>query len=401
MAVATRESPGRGDLDFSLFVTLMVHCVVVHAVVSLARVTITYRTIELGLSIVWLGAIATGFSLVPIFAAVGLGRFIDRGHDCMAARIGAGFMVLACVGLWLWPDSAVQLFVWSVILGIGQLFSMAAQQVIAVRCAGPRTREWVFGNFMVAIGVGQGLGPAVLSLFGGPAALPPTHVLFTFALGGAILAQLIAFALQPAPRVKAKPGADTRVPLEKLLRTPGMFAALWASVITVTAFELLVIYLPLLGTERSIDTRDIGLLLAVRSLITILSRTFYVRLIEMFGRVQLMLICLLTGAAAFALMALPTPLAVTYAAVGAIGFGLGFSATLTFSEVVLIAPHDARATALSLRITGNRIGQVLLPFLGSFLATVAGAGGVLIVTGVMLAASGIAVRISLRDHGEE
>jgi len=68
---------------------------------------------------------------------------------------------------------------------------------------------------------------------------------------------------------------------------------------------------------------------------------------------------------------------------------------------VLIAPHGARATALSLRITGNRIGQVLLPFLGSFLATVAGAGGVLIVTGVMLAASGIAVRISLRDHGEE
>ena len=48
-----------------------------------------------------------------------------------------------------------------------------------------------------------------------------------------------------------------------------MFAALWASVITVTAFELLVIYLPLLGTERHIDTRDIGLLLAVRSLISI------------------------------------------------------------------------------------------------------------------------------------
>ena len=254
---------------------------------------------------------------------------------------------------------------------------------------------------MVAIGVGQGLGPIVLSLFGGPAALPPTHVLFTFALGGAILVQLIAFALQPAPRAKVKSGAETRVPLEKLLRTHGMFAALWASVITVTAFELLVIYLPLLGTERSIDTRDIGLLLAARSLISILSRTFYVRMIEMFGRVRLMLICLLTGAAAFALLALPTPLAVMYAAVGAIGFGLGIAATLTFSEVVLIAPPDARATALSLRITGNRLGQVLLPFLGSFLATVAGAGGVLIVTGAMLAASGIAVRISLRDHSEE
>jgi predicted MFS family arabinose efflux permease len=162
-----------------------------------------------------------------------------------------------------------------------------------------------------------------------------------------------------------------------------------------------VIYLPLLGTERQIDTRDIGFLLAVRSLVSILSRIFYVRLIELVGRVQLMLICLLTGAGAFALLGLPTSLPVMYAAVGAIGFGLGIAATLTFSEVVLIAPHDARATALSLRITGNRLGQVLLPFLGSFLAVATGAGGVMLVTALILAASGVAVRVSLPDRDED
>ena len=80
------------------------------------------------------------------------------------------------------------------------------------------------------------------------------------------MAQVVAFVLRPgeAPKAKTKSGPETRVPLTELLRTHGMFAALGASVITVTAFELLVIYLPLLGTERHIDTRDIGLLLAVR-----------------------------------------------------------------------------------------------------------------------------------------
>ncbi len=193
-----------------------------------------------------------------------------------------------------------------------------------------------------------------------------------------------------------EPGAE--VTLDKLLRLRGLSAALCASVITVTAFELLVIYLPLLGTERQIDTRDIGFLLAVRSLISILSRIFYVRLIEIVGRVQLLLICLLTGAAAFAILGLPTPLPAMYAAVGAIGFGLGIAATLTFSEVVMIAPHEARATALSLRITGNRLGQVLLPFLGSFLAVATGAGGVMLVTAVVLAASGVAVRATLPER---
>ena len=54
MADASREPVGR-DLDFPLFTALMAHCVVVHAVISLARVTISYRTIELDLSIIWLG----------------------------------------------------------------------------------------------------------------------------------------------------------------------------------------------------------------------------------------------------------------------------------------------------------------------------------------------------------
>ena len=323
MADASRAPVGR-DLDYPLFLALMAHCVVVHAVISLARVTISYRSIELGLSIVSLGAIQTGFSLVPIFAAVALGRFIDRGNDALAAWIGAGFMVLACLGLWLWPNSAVHLFAWSVILGVGQLCSMAGQQMIAVRCSGPRRREWVFGYFMVAIGVGQGLGPTALSLFGGRTALPPTSVLFAICFAGAVFAQIVAFALRPAARSAAHAASGTEVPIAKLLRLQGLFAALWASVITVTAFELLVIYLPLLGTERNIDTRDIGLLLAVRSGVSIFSRVFYVRLIEVVGRVRLMLICLLLGAAAFALLGVPTS-GVTGVSDAAVRYFLGYA----------------------------------------------------------------------------
>ena len=65
---------------------------------------------------------------------------------------------------------------------------------------------------------------------------------------------------------------------------------------------------------------------------------------------------------------------------------------------MLIAPHEARATALSLRITGNRLGQFLLPLFGGVLASITGAGGVLLVTALALAGSGIAVRMSLREH---
>ena len=44
-----------------------------------------------------------------------------------------------------------------------------------------------------------------------------------------------------------------------------MVAVLIASVVTVTAGDLLVIYLPLLGAERRIDASHIGNLLIVKS----------------------------------------------------------------------------------------------------------------------------------------
>ena len=48
-----------------------------------------------------------------------------------------------------------------------------------------------------------------------------------------------------------------------LLRVPGLFPILIASVVTVTAGDLLMIYLPLLGAERHIDASHIGFLLIV------------------------------------------------------------------------------------------------------------------------------------------
>jgi hypothetical protein len=65
--------------------------------------------------------------------------------------------------------------------------------------------------------------------------------------------------------------------------------------------------------------------------------------------------------------------------------------------MVDLAPAAARGTALSLRVTGNRVGQVLVPFLASLIAVAAGTAGILLVIAFTLAASGTAVRMSARQ----
>ncbi len=385
----TVHAPAKGDLNLPLFLALMANTIAVNLVVSLVRVTTSYRAIELNVSVLWISIIAAGFSLVPIFAAVQLGRFIDRGHDALSAWIGAFMMLAACAGIWSFGTSEINLLAFSIMLGFGHMFCMAAHQMISVRCASGMMREHVFGYHMIAIATGQGLGPMLLGYLGGGAHIPPTQLLFTCAFGFAVVSQMLSFLLRPVPAGPEKRAGGSTVTIRELLGKRALIAVLISSVVTITAFELLVVYLPLLGTERHIDTRDIGLLLAARSTVSIVSRLFYARLLILVGRMRLMLNCMLLGALAFAIIGLPVNLPLMYVAIVLMGFGLGLATTLTFSEVVALAPQNARAVALSLRVTGNRIGQMVVPVLAGVIAEATGIGGVLIIIAGFLAASGV------------
>jgi MFS family permease len=167
-------------------------------------------------------------------------------------------------------------------------------------------------------------------------------------------------------------------------------------VVPVTALDLLVVYLPLIGAERHVDASDIGMLLAIRSVAALVARVFYSRLIVLLGRQRLTLVSISVAAAAFVVLAVPS-LPLMYLAIITVGLGLGIASTTTLSGIVDLAPAEARGTALSLRITGNRVGQVLVPFLASLISVSTGTAGILLVIGFTLAASGTAVRVSWRQ----
>src|SRR6478672_10915167 len=171
----------------------------IQTLILIIRITTSYRAIELGLPVVWLGIIATGFAIIPVFTALRVGRWIDRGNDARAAWLGSALVFVACIGFWAWPSSAMHLLGFSVLLGFGHMFCMAGHQMLAVRSGGERSRETALGYYMVAASVGQGLGPFVVGWLGGSAALPPTGLLFASGLIAATLSVLVALLIRPAP----------------------------------------------------------------------------------------------------------------------------------------------------------------------------------------------------------
>jgi MFS family permease len=388
----TQEPSGRSeDIDFRLLAAFLSHVVLMQSLILVLRITTSYRALELGLPLVWLGIIATGFAIIPAFTALQVGRWIDRGNDARAIWLGSALVCVACIGFWAWPSSAMHLLGYSVLLGFGHMFCMAGHQMLAVRSGSARSRESVLGYYMVAASIGQGAGPFVVGWLGGSAAVPPTGQLFAIALILAAASVAVALLVRPVPARARTHDPGDFVPIRELLKLRGFAAVMVSSVVTVTSLDLLVIYLPALGTERQIDSSHIGLLLAARSVAALISRLFYSRLIFSIGRAPLTLVSMLASAAGFLALAIPLSLPAMYGVLVFLGFAMGIASTLTISGVVHLAPAKATGTALTLRMTGNRVGQIAFPALAGLVAAATGVGGILLALGVGLAASGIAV----------
>ena len=390
MSVSDRGS--RSGVNHALLWTLMAHGVLVQIITGMVRVTTSYRIVQLNLDVIWYGIIPATFALFPIFLAVSVGRFIDRNHDAHAAMIGSGMMLGAVVGL-RFADSPFTIMPYTALFGVGHLFLMASHQMLCVRAAGDHNRDSVFGNFLMMTGIGQGLGPFIVGWVGGEARVPDTGFLFTIAIGVGLAAFVVSLCLPPARDVIAKKRDAAPMSVGKLLRIPGFFTVLTASVVTMSAQDLVVLYLPLLGVERGLGVGEVGMILTIRSIAAVVSRIGYAKMVMVIGRVRLTFLSMALGGAAFVTLALPVPVLVLQIAAAVLGVGLGIATALSLTSVVELAPADVRGTALSLRITGNRIGQASMPFLGSLLAASAGASGVLAFTGFALAASGLAVQI--------
>ncbi len=381
------------SVNYRLLLPLMAHGVVTQIMAGLFRITTSYRVLELGLPVEWIGVVATSFAIFPIFLAVQVGRYIDRNHDADALRIGSVLCVIAAIGLLYIAATPLVIMCFMVVAGVGHLFLMASHQMLCVRAAGEKSRDSVFGNFLMVTGIGQGLGPFIVGWVGGDARVPDTWTLYVIALVSAVTIVAISLFIAPDRHAPQRNRNEAPMSLGTLLRINGFVTVLIASVITMSAQDLIVVYLPLLGNERNIGVSDIGWMLTVRSITAVISRIGYSQLVAVVGRVRLTFITMALSGVAFIIMALPVSISVLYVACAVLGLGLGLASALSLTSVVELAPPAARGTALSLRITGNRIGQASIPSLGSLLVAAAGAAGVLGLIGLALIVSGISVQV--------
>lgn len=345
------------------------------AVLPLARVAATYQALNLGTGGQMLGLLSAVFSLLPVLLTVSVGRFIDRGGVGLAV-LGGGFGVLAgCLILWLAQDSLAGLFLGMALLGISQSTLFSSMQMITTMASTKAHRDAILGNYMVAVSLGQTLGPLLLGL------APDTSSLLWMLVIGAAGLVLVLVLLRRTLRQGPHRAPKTQIPLAEIAATRGLPWIIMLGATCVTAQDLLLAFLPVLGQELGIAPGTIGILLSIRGVASMVSRLFFGRAVRWLGRMRLVIVSALAGGLGLVALLLPMPVWAMGAVLAVVGFGLAITVTCSVSLTLSIAPQAARGTALTLRMTVNRILQFAAPALSGLGLASLGAGGIFALAG--------------------
>jgi predicted MFS family arabinose efflux permease len=328
-----------------------------------------------------------------VFLAIPLGRFADRRRSETLLVFGSVLLALACAAL-AFGASVWALAAASVVLGVGHLSLMLGVQNAIAAESHEGQHDARFGVFTAVVSAGQLVGPllggAILSSGGALRPATTDALLAAGGLGAAGVVCALRAATLRSPSLDA-PEPVLRGTVRRMMRTRGVPAGIFASVAVLSCVDVLTAYLPVLGQRTGIAPGVVGALLALRAAASIASRLGITTIVRWVGRNRLIAGSALVAALAVVGVTMTHDLVVIALLIAVAGFMLGFGQPLTMTMVVQLVPENARATALGLRLTGNRIGQAATPAAAGVFAGAAGVSSVFWLLGGILVASAVAV----------
>ena len=373
------------------FLNVCVATALLQAVYHAVRVLVSYRVLALGGDAVTIGVVTALFSLAPLLVAVRIGRAVDRRHAAAVLRTGVvltslGVLVIAMSG------DLIVLGLGNVILGFGQILVTVAAQGFITLLSPPGELDRGFAGLTLGVSIGQAVGvPLVGLIAAGSSDGGVVETTLALTVMGVVSLAAVPFAwpIRERPQAADPPSPGDRQSVFSMISTTGMRPAVFSSLIVLASVDVVVAYLPVLGHEFGFSVLLVSLLLTARTAASIVSRAFLPWLLTRVPRQKLLISATLCSALPTALLPfVPDPVWMALLLVVA-GFFWGIGQPLTMTWVAGLVTAANRAAALSLRLTGNRLGQVLIPLAAGAAAGVAGTSSIFVITGGLLGTAAV------------
>lgn len=381
-----------GLLPTVLVVAMAVMCV---------RPMATYRTLSLGGDTVTVGLVAGAFGVLSFAAAIPIGRLID-GHSPRTFMILGAMIILAGAILASVAGSVPLLAASQAILGLGQIVAiLGGQSLLAARAPAARRATW-FGRYTLAASLGNFLGPTlgsviVVAAVGGSHAgmlIPDdvTDLAFLFAASLAIVAILIALVIPGESANQVGDRSDVGRPrLANIINVPGMRGSMAASLAILISNDVAIAYLPVYGTFMAMPVSLIGVLLATLTGASVLSRIAIGPILGALGAGAALGLAIWLPAAGLLLFPLANDAWLQFVLIAAAGAGFGIGQPITLLAVASLAPIGGRASALGIRLAGNRFGQMVAPAVAGWISGASAVASTFTTMAVVLAVAGLSV----------
>jgi MFS family permease len=380
---------------------LLINVALAQASIYVMRPMITYRALENGATGYQIGLIASIYALVPLVVAVQMGRWVGRIGEVPLLFAGClSFIILGIAFAFL--NNIIAIAAATALAGVAHLSNVAASQAMVASRSPHELQDQNFGYFSFSTSMGHTFGPMLGGIIAGSSGVLPrsSTSAFIFAAILASLALLPFFLFKSVKEIRSQEERDAAgsIKARDVIKRPGIKPAIWTSLAVASTNDVLVVILPLIGTELGISPVVIGAILSIRSAAAMVSRFSLGKLTKRFGSSKV-LNSSIGISAVFLFASVYATTALTLAIVMAIvGFLLGIGQPLTMSIVSKKTPIEERAMAISIRLFGNRLGQFLVPLGAGALAAPFGAGAVFVGLAALIASAGAVSIATLSDQ---
>jgi len=379
---------------------LLINVALAQASIYVMRPMITYRALENGASGYQIGLIASIYALVPLVIAVQMGRWVGRIGEVPLLLTGCiSFIALGLAFAFL--NNIVAIAAATALAGIAHLSNVAASQAMVASRSPHELQDQNFGYFSFSTSMGHTFGPMLGGIIAGSSGVLPrsSTSAFVFASILALLAIVPFFLFKGLKEVRSQEERDAAgsIKARDVIKRPGIKPAIWTSLAVASTNDVLVVILPLVGTELGISPVVIGAILSIRSAAAMVSRFSLGRLTKRFGSANVMNSSIIISAIFLFASAYATTAVTLGVVMAIIGFLLGIGQPLTMSIVSKKTPIEERAMAISIRLFGNRLGQFLVPLGAGALAAPFGAGAVFVGLAALIASAGVVSVSKLSD----
>ena len=350
-----------------------------HIIINATRPVITLSANSYNTSLFEIGAITALYAFFPLFLSIYCGQLIDKFGDKLPSVFA---YILIVIGLMspIFSPNVIGLIFSQLLLGFANVFIPISMQNLLGHESTEKNRDTYFSLFTLIIALGAVIGPIVGGYL---TEYFSFKMVFIFCILCSLFGIVAVCSLNIKKHATSKEKKSILLSL-KLLKNSQIKVALFASALVLYSKDIFIAYFPLLGHHLGLSEVKIGWILAIQGFATMLIRFLLPKLLDWFSRRYILFISIMTAGISFALIPIFGNVYLLALCTFLMGCGLGCGQPISMTITYNASPQDRTAEVLGLRLTANRLAQVVAPLAFGSLGGVLGIVSVFYISSIFL-----------------